>query len=157
QAFGFDAPPYAYADFEESDVIVLVGSNLAIAHPILWQRLMRSSRCPEIVVIDPRATETALAATQHLALHPKSDLELFYGIARLLIERGWIDREFIDAHPSGFHEFASFVRSFSLPEVAEATHLPAAAIERLAATIHQAERVSFWWTMGVNQSHQGVR
>src|SRR5688572_27887313 len=77
QAFGFDAPPYTYADFEESDVIVLVGSNLCIAHPILWQRVMRNPHRPEIIVIDPRATETPMAATRHLALYPKSDLSLF--------------------------------------------------------------------------------
>ncbi|MGE0537443.1 MAG: molybdopterin oxidoreductase family protein [Pirellulales bacterium] len=157
QSFGFDAPPYTYADFEESDVLVLVGSNLAIAHPILWQRVMRNRRRPEIVVIDPRATETSMAGTQHLALYPKSDLALFYGLARVLIERGWVDREFIDAHTAGFDEFARFVEPFDLPTVAAATRLPIESIERLAATIHQGQRVSFWWTMGVNQSHQAVR
>jgi assimilatory nitrate reductase catalytic subunit len=157
QAFGFDAPPYTYADFEESDVIVLAGSNLAVAHPILWQRVLRNRRRPEIIVIDPRATETSMAATQHLMLYPKSDLALFYGVARLLIERGWIDREFIDEHTAGFEVFAEFVQSYTLPEVAAATRLPVAAIERFAATIHEGQRVSFWWTMGVNQSHQGVR
>ncbi len=82
QSFGFDAPPYTYADFEESDVIVLVGSNLCIAHPIMWERVMRNPHSPEIIVIDPRMTETAMNATQHLALAPKSDQSLFYGIAR---------------------------------------------------------------------------
>lgn len=157
QAFGFDAPPYTYADLEESDVIVLVGSNLAIAHPILWQRVMQNPHQPQIVIIDPRATETAMAATQHLALNPKSDLALFYGIARLLIERGWIDRRFIDAHTFGFDEFATFVQSYTPHEVSAATGLPVEAIQRLAATIHRGSRVSFWWTMGVNQSHQAVR
>ena len=76
ESFGFDAPPYTYADFEQSDVIVLVGSNLCIAHPILWQRVMRNPHRPQIIVIDPRATETSMAATQHLALYPKSDLTL---------------------------------------------------------------------------------
>ena len=157
QAFGFDAPPYTYADFEESDVIVLVGSNLCIAHPILWQRVMRNPHRPEIVVIDPRATETTMAATQHLPVYPKGDLALMYGVARLLIERDWIDREFIAAHTSGFGEFATFVEAYTHERVAEETRLPAEAIERLAATIHQGKRVSFWWTMGVNQSHQAVR
>jgi assimilatory nitrate reductase catalytic subunit len=157
QAFGFDAPPYSYADLEESDVIVLVGSNLCIAHPILWQRVMRNPRRPQIVVIDPRATETAMAASQHLPLYPKTDLTLLYGVARFLIARGWIDREFIDAHTAGFEEFAAFVGDYTLERVAEETRLSACAIERLAATIHQGERVSFWWTMGVNQSHQAVR
>lgn len=157
QSFGFDAPPYTYADLEESDVIVLVGSNLAIAHPILWHRVMRNRHRPEIIVVDPRATETSMAAAQHLSVYPKSDLALFYGIARILIERGWIDREFIDAHTEGFDEFATFVQSYTLTEVAAATHLSAESIERFASTIHQGRRVSFWWTMGVNQSHQAVR
>ena len=61
QSFGFDAPPYTYQDFEESDVIVLVGSNLCIAHPIMWQRVCRNPHNPEIIVLDPRTTETAAA------------------------------------------------------------------------------------------------
>ena len=79
QAFGFDAPPYTYADFEESDVIVLVGSNLCIAHPIMWERVCAIRTSREIIVVDPRKTETAMAATQHLPLQPKSDLILLYG------------------------------------------------------------------------------
>jgi assimilatory nitrate reductase catalytic subunit len=157
QAFGFDAPPYTYADFEASDVIVLVGSNLCIAHPILWQRVLRNPNRPEIVVIDPRATETSMSATQHLPLQPKSDLVLFYGVARMLIERGWIDRDFIAAHTSGFAEFSAFVQPYTIERVAADTGLSGDAIERFAVTIHAGKRVSFWWTMGVNQSHQAVR
>jgi assimilatory nitrate reductase catalytic subunit len=157
QAFGFDAPPYTYADFEESDVIVLVGSNLCIAHPILWERVCRNRRRPEIIVIDPRKTETAMAATSHLAIRPKSDLALFYGLGRLLIERGLIDRDFIAAHTDGFDGFAAHVASYSLERTAVATGLPARAIEELAAAVRPGRRVSFWWTMGVNQGHEAVR
>ncbi|MDY7106948.1 MAG: nitrate reductase [Actinomycetota bacterium] len=157
QAFGFDAPPYTYADFEQSDVIVLVGSNLAIAHPIMWERVARNRNDPEIVVIDPRRTETAVAATQHLAVAPKSDQTLLYAVARLLVEWGAIDHDFIAAHTSGFDDFVRFVDGFDLDRAATETGLEAAQIERLAATIAAGERVSFWWTMGVNQSHQGVR
>jgi len=157
QAFGFDAPPNTYQDFEESDVIVLVGSNLCLAHPIMWERVLRNPHQPKIVVLDPRRTETAMAATQHLPLAPKSDMYLLYGVARILIERGWINRPFIDAHTSGFDEFAEFVKTFTLPRVIEATGLSAAAIEQFAETIATGQRVSLWWTMGVNQSYQGVR
>jgi assimilatory nitrate reductase catalytic subunit len=157
QAFGFDAPPYTYSDFEESDVIVLIGSNLCIAHPILWQRVMRNPHRPEIVVIDPRATETSMAATQHLPLYPKSDLTLLYGVARILIERDWIDRGFIANHTSGFEAFADFVQPFTLDRVSEETQLSAGAIKQFVQAIHNGRRVSFWWTMGVNQSHQAVR
>ena len=157
QAFGFDAPPYTYRDFEQSDVIVLVGSNLCIAHPIMWERVLRNPHHPAIVVIDPRVTETAMQASQHLALRPKSDQALFYGLAHLLIERGWIDRGYIEAHTRGFEEYSAAVAPFTIQRTSADTGLPPADIERLAATIHAGQRVSFWWTMGVNQSYQGVR
>src|SRR6187431_280064 len=91
QSFGFDAPPYSYRDFEESDVLVFVGANPCIAHPILWERVMMNPRKPEIVVVDPRQTETALAASRHFALLPKSDLPLLYSVAHVLIREGWLD------------------------------------------------------------------
>ena len=159
ESFGFDAPPYTYADFEESDVIVLVGSNLCIAHPIQWERICRNRHEPEIVVIDPRKTETAMASTQHYALAPKSDLTLFYAVARLLVERGQVDRGFVDAHTEGFADFEAFVTSgpYDLRSAAAATGLAESEIQRLADTIAAGKRVSFWWTMGVNQSHEAVR
>jgi assimilatory nitrate reductase catalytic subunit len=157
ETFGFDAPPYTYADFEESDVVVLVGSNLCIAHPIMWERICRNPHRPEILVVDPRTTETAVAATQHLALRPKSDLTLLYGIAHLLIANGWIDRPFIDAHTSGFDDFAAHVATFTPKRVVETTGIPLDQLERFAETIHRGERVSFWWTMGVNQGYEAVR
>jgi len=157
QAFGFDAPPYTYADFEESDVIVLVGSNLAITHPIMWERVARNPHDPRIVVLDPRRTETAMAATQHLALAPKSDLEVLYAVAHLLVRWEAVDRAFVDAHTSGFDDFATFLADFTPARAAAASGLAEADIERLARTIADGQRVSFWWTMGVNQSHQGVR
>ncbi|MGH7136353.1 MAG: molybdopterin-dependent oxidoreductase, partial [Pirellulales bacterium] len=109
ESFGFDAPPYTYQDLEESDVLVFVGANPAIAHPILWQRVMRNPHRPEIIVVDPRRTETAMLATQHLALKPKSDLELLYGLAHILVAEGWIDRPYVNAHTNGFEEFAAHV------------------------------------------------
>jgi assimilatory nitrate reductase catalytic subunit len=157
QAFGFDAPPYTYSDFEESDVLVFVGANPCIAHPILWGRVCKNPHDPAIVVIDPRRTETAMAATEHLPIQPKSDLVFFYGVARVLIEKGWIDRAFVDAHTSGFEAFAAHVEAYTLERVTAATGLAPEAVLRFAERIHRGKRVSFWWTMGVNQSHEGVR
>ncbi|MCA1685097.1 MAG: molybdopterin-dependent oxidoreductase, partial [Planctomycetia bacterium] len=157
QSFGFDAPPATFQDFEEADCIVLVGSNLCISHPIMWERVMRNRNKPEVLVIDPRRTETAASATLHLAVRPKSDLVLFYGLAKLFIENGWVDRAFVDAHTSGFDDYARFVKRFGLLSVAYETGLNVRVIERVAALIHEKKKVSFWWTMGVNQSHQGVR
>jgi anaerobic selenocysteine-containing dehydrogenase len=157
QSFGFDAPPFTYNDFEESDALIFVGANPCIAHPILWERVLRNRRNPALVVIDPRKTETAQAATLHLQLQPKSDLDLFYGVAAELLRRGWIKQDFIDAHTRDFATFAEFLHAYTLERTAQVTGLPAAQIVELAQLIYHRERVSFWWTMGVNQSHQGTR
>jgi ferredoxin-nitrate reductase len=158
QSFGFDAPPFTYADFEESDVLVFVGANPCIAHPIMWQRVMRNRRQPEIIVVDPRRTETAMAATLHLPARPKSDLTLLYGLACEVIRRGAVDDAFVAGHTSGFAEFASFVQAFTPERVCAETGLPRADFDRAAAAItRRGARVSYWWTMGVNQSHQATR
>ncbi len=157
QAFGFDAPPYTYKDFEESDVIVLVGSNLCIAHPILWQRICQNRNSPEVIVVDPRRTETAMCSTLHLPLNPKSDLVLLYGVANLLIQTDSIDRSFVDRHTNGFDEFAAHVRQFPISRIVEATGLSPERVQRFVDLIRDGKRVSFWWTMGVNQSYEGVR
>ena len=93
QAFGFDAPPYTYQDLEESDCIVLIGANPCIAHPVLWDRVTRNPHSPEVIVIDPRRTETAMAATLHLPIRPKSDLAL------LVRDRTPVDRARRDRPP----------------------------------------------------------
>jgi anaerobic selenocysteine-containing dehydrogenase len=157
QSFGFDAPPFTYADLEASDVLVFVGSNPCIAHPIMWQRVMRNPHNPEIIVIDPRHTETAASATQHYALKPKSDLALLYGLANLLLARSAISQKFIEAHTTGFDQFAAHVQSFSVERVARETGLSIARLEKLAETIACGQKVSFWWTMGVNQGHEATR
>ena len=157
QSFGFDAPPFTYADFEESDALIFIGANPCIAHPIMWQRVMRNRRSPEIVVIDPRRTETAMAATLHVPLRPKSDLVLLYGLANLLIARGAVKREFVAAHTTRFGEFEAFVAEFTLERTVAETGIAAETIERLVTIVAEKERVSLWWTMGVNQSHEATR
>ncbi|MDB6071046.1 MAG: nitrate reductase [Verrucomicrobiales bacterium] len=157
ESFGYDAPPFTYADFEESDVVIFIGANPCIAHPIMWQRVMMNCRSPKIVVIDPRRTETAMAATHHYPIQPKSDLRLLYGLAALLLDRGAIDRDFIGKHTSGFEEFADFLAGFTTAATVDATGLTREQLEELTDLIANNGRVSFWWTMGVNQGHESTR
>ena len=157
ESFGFDAPPFTYADFEESDVLVFIGANPCIAHPIMWQRVMRNKHQPEIIVVDPRKTETAMAATQHYPLRPKSDLVLLYGLANILAASGWIDREFIANNTTGYEEFAEFIAQFTTDRVSVETGLSPEELWHFAQTIADGKRVSFWWTMGVNQGHESTR
>jgi assimilatory nitrate reductase catalytic subunit len=82
---------------------------------------------------------------------------LFYGIAQVLIAENWIDREYIETHTNGFANFAAFAAAFTPERVGAATGISQETLRGLARKIHEGKRVSFWWTMGVNQSHQGVR
>lgn len=157
QSFGFDAPPYTYADFEESDCLVFVGANPCIAHPIMWERVTRNRQKPDIIVIDPRRTETAQQATLHLPLNPKSDQHLFYAIANQLIVRGAINQSFIEAHTTGFEDFARFIADYTLESAVVETGLQIEVIEQFLHCLINRKRISFWWTMGVNQSYQGTR
>ncbi|HET7538199.1 MAG TPA: molybdopterin oxidoreductase family protein [Candidatus Didemnitutus sp.] len=157
ESLGFDAPPFTYADFEESEVLVFVGANPCIAHPIMWQRVMRNPRSPKILVVDPRRTETAAAATHHFALQPKSDLVLLYGLAHLLIARGAVDRAYIAEHTQHFAEFAQQMADFPPARVATATGLTVDQLDQFVELISSSRRVSFWWTMGVNQGHESTR
>jgi assimilatory nitrate reductase catalytic subunit len=157
QSFGFDAPPFTYADFELSDTLVFIGANPCIAHPIMWQRVMMNKNNPAIIVVDPRKTETAMLATQHVALRPKGDLCFLYGLARELIRLGAVKRDFVAAHTTGFEEFERFVAAFPPERVAAEAGVPAEHLQRCAVTIARGQRVSFWWTMGVNQGHESTR
>ncbi len=157
ESFGFDAPPYTYQDFEESDCLVFVGANPCIGHPIMWERVLRNPYSPEIIVIDPRRTETAMAATQHLQLEPKSDLAVLYAITHHLIVSGFVDQQFVRESTVGFERLREHVARFKPDDVARTCGLSADAIRQTAETIGRGRAVSLWWTMGVNQSHEGTR
>ncbi len=157
QAFGFDAPPFTYTDFEESDLLIFVGANPTISHPIMWNRVQMNRKDRKIVVLDPRRTKTAAAADAHLPLYPKSDLTVLYAVINELIRRDWIDHDFVEAHTEGFDELAANVAEFTLERAAGESGLSVEDLEALVRDIHEREAVSIWWTMGVNQSHQAVR
>ncbi|HEX6838377.1 MAG TPA: molybdopterin-dependent oxidoreductase, partial [Polyangia bacterium] len=109
------------------------------------------------IVIDPRKTETAMAATAHYAIAPKSDLMLFTGLMNLLVQNNWINEPFVREHTVGFEALAAHAAQFPVERVAKATGLAVEQLVALARLIAHGRRVSFWWTMGVNQSHEGTR
>jgi anaerobic selenocysteine-containing dehydrogenase len=156
KAFGFDAPPFTYQDFEASDVLVFFGSNPAIAHPIMWNRVRKNPNTPQIILVDPRKTETSSRASLQLRIRPDSLLTLVYGIAHILIQNGWIDRDYIARHTLHFDDFSEHVKGFALKEVSERSGIAEKDLLDFARVIHEGKRVSFWWTMGVNQNYQAM-
>ncbi|MGR3697634.1 MAG: molybdopterin-dependent oxidoreductase, partial [Roseovarius sp.] len=105
RAFGSDTVPGTYEDIDEADLVVLVGSNLAWCHPVLYQRLLgaRAARGTKIVVIDPRRTASCDGADMHLALEPGSDVALFNRLFREIYDGGACDADFL-RHTSGYDE-----------------------------------------------------
>ena len=156
QSFGFDAPPYTLKDLEISDTLVFIGANPAIAHPVAWSRV-KKNKSARIIVIDPRKSETAKNADVWMDIAPKSDLYLLYTLANVLIENNWVDREYIDNYTVDFEGFSNHVKKYSLLSVEKITGISSERVLELAQLIHNGKRVSFWWTMGVNQGYQAVR
>ena len=160
QAFGFDAPPYTYARLRGVRRASSSSARTCASRTRSCGSASAATRTqPEIVVIDPRKTETAMAATQHLRAAAEVRPVLLLRLAHLLIARGWIDRAFIAAHTSGFDDFAAHVAPFTLERVGArrpACRAPTTRAARRRPST-SGKRVSFWWTMGVNQSHEGVR
>ena len=158
QSYGFDAPGYTLKDLELSDTIVFVGANPVVAHPILWRRVkLNPDPNKKVIVIDPRESETAMNADYWYPVRWKGDLCLFYTLANVLIEKGWVNEDYIAAHTEGYGEFKEFVKDFTLEKAEETAGLAPEQILELAGLIHEGKRVSFWWTMGVNQGYEAVR
>ena len=156
QSFGFDAPPYTINDIELSDTIFFFGGNPVIAHPVIWGRV-RENKNAKIITVDPRKSETALNSDIWIDVKPKTDLVLLYTLANTLIKNDYIDKEYIENSTEGYEEFKEFVSKFTLEDVEEITGISAMRVKELAEIIHNGKRVSFWWTMGINQSYEGVR
>jgi assimilatory nitrate reductase catalytic subunit len=160
RAFGADTVPGCYEDLDEADLFVLVGSNAAWCHPVLFQRMLanKQHRGARIVVIDPRRTDTAGDADLFLGLKPGTDAALFSGLLAHLADNGILDRHYIADHTSGFDDALARARSLagSAAATALATGLPeqdvAAFFQMFAAT----PRVVTLYSQGVNQSAQGT-
>src|SRR5262249_48179597 len=111
-SLGSDGPPCCYDDIELADVILVIGSNMADAHPVTFDRIRASKKArPEqvLVVVDPRRTRTAEAADLHLALAPGSDIALLNAVGRVLLLMGAVDHRFVTEHTRGFEEYRQFL------------------------------------------------
>src|SRR3954451_11430527 len=118
RAFGSDTVPGLYEDFDSADLIVLVGSNAAWCHPVLFQGMQNNrARGAKLVAIDPRRTATADEADLHLPIKPGMDTALFAGLLVHLTETGKLDRNYISRHTTGFPDALQRARALS-PDLA---------------------------------------
>jgi assimilatory nitrate reductase catalytic subunit len=158
RAFGSDTVPGCYEDLELADLIVLVGSNLAWCHPVVYQRIAAAKeKRPhmKIVLVDPRRTMTADIADLHLAIKPDGDTALFAGLLNFIDQTGAIDRAYIDTHTSGFDDALAASR-LSTQELVRQTGLDAETLQRFYQLFAVNEKTVTVFSQGVNQSSCGT-
>jgi assimilatory nitrate reductase catalytic subunit len=160
RAFGSDTVPGCYEDLDEADLLVLVGSNAAWCHPILFRRMLdnRARRGAKLVVIDPRRTATADEADLFLPVRPGMDTALFSGLLVHLADTGAVDRAYLDRHTEGFDVALRRARQIA-PDIAATSRLTGLAEADVAACFdlfRTTNRTVTCYSQGVNQSAQGT-
>ncbi len=156
---GADAPPNCYEDVDHAEVIFIVGSNTAYAHPILFRRIEDAKRANpklRIIVADPRRTETAELADLVLPLQPGTDVALFHGMLHVLLWEQLTDPAFIAAHTQGFETLRRRVLDFPPQEAARLCGIETAALIEAARWFGQSRATLSLYCQGLNQSSSGT-
>jgi assimilatory nitrate reductase catalytic subunit len=161
RAFGADTVPNDYTDLEQAELVVLVGSNLAWCHPVLFQRLTAAKAANprlRVVLIDPRRTQTAEIADQFLQIRPGSDVMLFNGLLNYLRKEDALDLEYLDAHTEGFGAALRCAKesAASIPAVAAACGVGEDDVLAFYRTFARTPRTVTAFSQGVNQSTSGT-
>ncbi len=159
KTFGEDSVPIAYDDIELADTFLITGANPAWCHPILFRRIeMHKEKYPKvkIIVIDPRKTDSALAADLHLQIIPGTDIILYHALAKRLIEKGYADTDFIKNHTENFKLYKDLVLSSSFEKASKLCGISVNEIKMAADIIGKAKGFISLWAMGLNQSAIGV-
>jgi assimilatory nitrate reductase catalytic subunit len=158
-AFGADLVPGCYEDLELADLVVFSGHNAAWTHPVLARRMEAArARGQAWVVIDPRRTDTADMAELHLPIAPQTDVRLWNGLFADMVRRGVIDADFVAAHTSGLGEVREALAADDQGPAAVAADcgVALADLERFYALFAATPRTVSLFSMGANQSAQGV-
>lgn len=158
-SLGSDGPPTCYEDIDYADAVLIIGSNMAEAHPVTFDRLRSNKKeKPEqqIIVVDPRYTATCAIADVHIPLAPGSDIAFLNAVGRLIVQAGKADEHFIGFHTRGFVEYVAFLMSQPLDELIAATGVRRELLEKAATIIGTSKNFLSFYCMGVNQSTVGM-
>lgn len=155
RSFGSDGPPGSYEDLEKSDLIFLIGANIADNHPILCYRLEKNPH-KTLIVADPRVTKTAMMADIYLPVKPRSDIALINGMMHVIVKENKFNRDYIEKHTVGFEALSKHLEKYTPEYVSPITNLGEDQIRKVALLYANAKAPFIGWTMGVNHSTQGT-
>lgn len=159
KAFGTDTVPGSYEDLEEADLLVLVGSNLAWCHPVIYQRIAAAKEARpsmKVVLVDPRRTMTANLADIHLPINPDGDVALFAGLLVHLSKVGVLNVDYIEQYTNGFEDALTQAASHSNEQLMADTGLSLETLEEFYTLFENTEKVVTVYSQGVNQSECGT-
>jgi assimilatory nitrate reductase catalytic subunit len=154
RAFGADGPPGCYEDLDLASDVLVVGSNLADTHPVLFGRLRAAA--PRLTVVDPRRTATAAAADEHLAIQPGTDVALLLGMASALFEERLVDEAAVDRRCAGLDGARAAAAAMPPERAAAVCGVPAAAIRAAAGRFARSPAALSLWCQGLNQAATGT-
>ncbi|WDE05752.1 nitrate reductase [Thalassomonas viridans] len=159
RAFGEDLVPCSYQDLENTDLILLIGSNAAWTHPVLFQRMEKAKSVNprlQIFAIDPRRTASAELADCHLPIKPGSDAALFNGLLCFLADNQGLDQAYVDNFTNNFAACLELAKPWTLTRTAAYCGISEALLTRLYRAFIGNKRVISFYSMGINQSSSGV-
>ncbi len=147
----------SYREMEETDLIVLWGSNARETHPIFFHHLLKGvHNGAKLFVVDPRRTSSAQWTEKWFGLQVGTDIALANAVAREILAAGLENLDFIEHATSGFEEFAKHVQKFTLDYAESTCGVPADLIRELAHSYARAERAQICWTLGITEHHNAV-
>ena len=159
ETFGSDGQPGSYTDVEHCDTLFHVGINVAETQTVLWMRQLDRLHGPDrprLVVIDPRPTQAAREADVHLAIRNGTNVAMLNALIRELVENGWIEQQWVDAHTVGFEGLVKTVQPYTPEHAGEICGVDPSRIRAAAEVLGSAERLLSFVLQGVYQSNQAT-
>jgi len=157
KSFGVDYVPVRMEELEHCNLLILIGANSAEAHVVLHNKIKKAQKKGlKVIVIDPRFTLTAKIADLYIPLKVGTDIDLLNLLAIKLIKAGHIDKDFIKNHSNNYHSYKERLLALDEKVLLNNTQLNADLFEAFYTLFTQSRNIITAWTMGINQSVQGV-
>lgn len=168
--FGKDEPCGSYDDIDNATCFFIIGSNMSECHPILFKRVAkRKQNSPnvKVIVVDPRKTNTARIADEHVSFKPGTDLAILNAMAHVIINEELDNARFHGKYcnfivdwktkkKGSFDDYVKFLEDYTPEKVAELSGVPAEQIVRIAKMFAESSATTSFWCMGLNQRIRGV-
>ncbi len=156
-AFGSGAMTNSIPEIEDTDCLLVVGSNTTEAHPLIAHYMFRAKlRGAKLIVVDPRRTQLSLQADMHVRIKFGADVAFINGLMLVILKNNWHKRTFIEERTEGFEELEQHIRKQSLDELAGICGVSVEEMERVAAWYANSETSSICYTLGITEHSHGV-